>query len=170
MWHKAISEAGRQGLRRPEEPQWGVQVWFSMSRDTFGGFWEAGVTWLHGLAFKDASSCCAEMRQAREQAGRPLEWCYSSPGEHDGDDDWTRVRAVRMDKVGDLACILKGAKGACWWFGAHKQRHQSRIEVFGLSTGWTSYWGRNEEKWAVREESVVLSNVSLTPESHSVIS
>lgn len=39
-----------------------------------------GVTRLHGLVFKDASSCCVEMGQVREQAGRPLERCYRSPG------------------------------------------------------------------------------------------
>ena len=35
------------------------------------------------------------------------------PREHSGDADRTRVRAVTMDREGDLAHILRGAKGAC---------------------------------------------------------
>ena len=83
--------------------------------------WVTGLRWrilgggcntIARLVFKDASSCCVEMGQVREQAGRPLERCYRSPGstvvmvlgQSEGSDDGQR---------GDLAHILRGAKAAC---------------------------------------------------------
>ena len=93
--------------------------------------WVTGLLWrilgggcntIARLVFKDASSCCVEMGQVREQAGRPLERRYRSPGstvvmvlgQSEGSDDGQR---------GGLGSYFEGSQSSlltAW--GA--QRHQ----------------------------------------------